>query len=175
MNLLFGLFRFLTWGNLISVSLLAVFVLISALFSPSIPALMMILMYATTFMHNYYCLRLQRTLRQPGAPLAEGFPKQIIILSVLAFIYAMYFVSMLIQLNRLEPSELDKLFPLGEIPKDTGYTRQDVLGAMMRIINFLFGIHAAAIAANCVLSSFFLNKWKKDREQAENNEHFFDV
>lgn len=175
MNLLFGLFRFLTWGNLISVSLLAVFVLISALFSPSIPALMMLLMYATTFMHNFYCLKLQRTLRQPGAPLAETFPRQIIILSVLAFIYAMYFVTMLIQLNRLSTADLQQLFPLGDIPKETGYTREGVLSAMMRIINFLFGIHAVAIIINCVLSSFFLNKWKKDREQADNNEHFFDV
>lgn len=136
---------------------------------------MMLMMYATAIFHNYYCLRLQRTLNHPGAPLPEGFPRQMIILSVLAFLYAMYFMSVLIQMNRLTPAELQQMWPIGEVPKESGYTKETLISTMMRMINILFGIHAAAIAINCVLSSFFLNKWKKDREEAEKNEKFFDV
>lgn len=173
MNLLFGLFRFLTWGNIIVLGLFSVIMLMAAVVLPFGPILVMLMMFGTVIMHNVMCLRLQKAVFQPALPMLPTFSVQMILMSVLAFIYGMYIIILVIQMNMVPEAEYIRNFETQKIPGSTGATHQQLLMAL-RIWMVLLGIHGAAIVINCVLSSFYLNLWKKEHAAAENNDQFFE-
>ncbi len=174
MNFLFGLFRFLTWGNIIVLGLFSVIMLMAAIVLPFAPILVMLIMFGTVIMHNVLCLRLQKSLLRPAQPLQPGFPTQIILMSVLAFIYGVYILFTAIKMQMVPEEEWIRNFSEQKIPGATGASNEQLIGAM-KIWMVLLGIHGAAIAVNCVLSSFYLNHWKKEHATAENNDQFFDI
>lgn len=175
MNLLFGLFRFLTWGNIIVLAIFSVIMLMAAVVLPFAPILVMLMMFGTVIMHNVMCLRLQKGLRQPVVPMLPTFSIQLILMSVLAFIYGMYVIILAIQMQMVPDAEYIKNFEAQKIPGSTGATHQQLI-AVMKVWMVLLGIHGAAIVVNCVLSSFYLNQWKKDHAVAtEKNDEFLDI
>ncbi len=174
MNFLFGLFRFLTWGNIIVLGLFSVIMLMAAIVLPFAPVLVMLIMFGTVIMHNVLCLRLQKNLLRPAQPMQPGFSTQMIMISVLAFIYGVWVLGTALKMQTVPDEEWIRGFSEQKIPGATGASTQQLI-AVMKVWMILLGIHGAAIAANCVLSSFYLNHWKKEHAAAENNDKFLDI
>ncbi len=182
MNFLFGLFRFLTWGNIISLGLLSLFIVLLGLLSAAagnggiaLPILMMLMMLAPAIFHNIMCIRLQRRLQIVTKPMPLGFPTQMILISLLTFIYGILVINSVVQ-SQYTPPTPEQLDLLSKFRPDANKAELVTWSNQGKTLgSVLGGIHGAAIVINCVLSSFFLNKWKKDREDAENDKHSFDV
>lgn len=172
MSFSFGLFRFLTYGNIFVVGLFMLLMVMAMLVAPSMTSVVISLMISGVVLyHNILCLQLQRTILDPSVPLRKNFPTILIVTSVLSFIYSMFVFSTVIEMAGLSSAEFGKM-TMGSQMKDPQVT-PELLNAVRKTVLILFGIHGLAIAANCVLSSVFLNRWKK--EQQQETDSFLDI
>ncbi|GEP94577.1 hypothetical protein [Chitinophaga cymbidii] len=172
MSFSFGLFRFLTYGNIFVVGLFMLLMLMAMLVAPSMTSVVISLMISGVVLyHNILCLQLQRSTMEPSVPLKRNFPPLLIIVSVLSFIYSMFVFSTVIEMARLSSGEFAKMTMGGQMKQEE--VTAEMLDTIRKTVLVLFGIHGLAIAANCVLSSVFLNKWKKERQ--EENDSFLDI
>ncbi|QEH39474.1 hypothetical protein [Chitinophaga sp. XS-30] len=172
MSFSFGLFRFLTYGNIFVVGLFMLLMLMAMLMAPSMTSVVISLTISGVVLyHNILCLRLQRSLRDATLPLGNNFPTILIVMSVLSFIYSSFVFSMVVDMARVPMADFRKMVVTGNVPQEQ--VTPEMLDAIRRIVLTLFGIHGLAVAANCVLSSFFLNKWKNAQE--EEKDSFLDI
>lgn len=174
MGFSFGLFRFLTWGNIAVQAFLLFFSLYATIVQPVMGAFYL-MVFGTVFYHNYLCLQLQKAFKDPAVPLRPTFSASITIFSVLSFIIAMltfWVLSMIVTDGR-------EAFYKGMADSTRG--NKDITPEVIHnVFNFLVtivGIYGVAIATNCILSSVFLNRWKKAHEQQEQEDadSFLDV
>jgi hypothetical protein len=172
MSFSFGLFRFLTYGNIFVVGLFMLLMLMAMLVAPSMTSVVISLMISGVVLyHNILCLQLQRSIMEPSVPLKKNFPAILIVTSVLSFIYSMFVFSTTFEMARLSSAEFSKMTMGGQM-KDEQITAE-MLNSIRKTVLILFGIHGVAIATNCILSSVFLNKWKK--EQQQETDSFLDI
>ena len=173
MSFSFGLFRFLSYGNIFVVGLLMILMLMVMLFAPAMTPIVIVLMiFAVVLYHNILCLRLQRSIQDAAFPLGDNFPTILIITSVLSFIYSMMVFSTAIDIARLSSAEFRKMIVTGS--PDPDQITLEMTNAAHKTILILFSIHGLTIATNCVLSSVFLNKWKKT-QQGKEKDSFLDT
>lgn len=167
MAFLFGLFRFLTYGNLIVVGFFMLMVAMAMILVPSLSAILIfLLVLATVLYHNVLCLRLQKALIQQGNfPLAPNFPSMLVVVSVLSFIYSALVFHNIFSVMRIPDSQYIKMTNQA-IMGNQQITAEMVL-AGRRLSTTLGFIHGLAIAGNCILSSIFLSRWKKLYEEKE--------
>lgn len=160
MGFSFGLFRFLTYGNIVVLAFFMFFTALAMMLVPSMSAiLILLLIFGTVLWHNILCLRLQRSLLRPTIALPQNFPTLLVVVSVLSFIYAALVFQNIISMMRVPDAQYIKM------ANEAAYTGQqmppELILAGRKFATTLGIIHGLAIAANCVLSSIFMNRWKK--------------
>ncbi|AWO01014.1 hypothetical protein DLD77_04530 [Chitinophaga alhagiae] len=156
----FGLFRFLTYGNLVVVGFFMLFVAMAMIVAPSMSSVLIsLLVLGAVLYHNILCLRLQRSLIRPTIPLPRNFPTLLMVISVLSFIYAMLVFRNVMFLMGISDNEFMKMVNQNSLGGQQ--PPLELVNAIRRFVTVLAFIHGLAIAANCVLSSVFLNRWKK--------------
>lgn len=177
MGFLFGLFRFLTWGNIVVAGFFILFMLMSLLLSPSpLSMLLSLVLLGAVLYHNILCTQLQRTIASPGTPFPESLPRTILVSGIIAFMYAILVAVNLIFISRISDSELMKMMNTSALKETDGVSAEAILRLGRRMAIILGGIHAAAIAVNCELSRIFFNRWRKDQEEKEEDTNsFFDI
>lgn len=172
MSFSFGLFRFLTYGNLFVVGFLMLFVLMAVLIMPGMSAgLISLLIMVVVFLHNIFCLKLQRAVTNPDVVLSSTFKTYIVLMSILSFIYSMLVFSNLIFMMMAPEGEFTKMMSANSMGGEK--PTPEMLHMIKNIALTIVAIHGVAIAVNCILSSVFLNKWKK--QQAEKEESTLDI
>ncbi len=93
-------------------------------------------------------------------------------MALLAFIYAIYIIGQMSMALMVPETEYIKYLETQKMPQANAPTHQQLI-AIMKTFIVLVLIHGLTIAANCVISSYFLNVWKKEHAAAtEDNEHF---
>lgn len=173
MSFSFGLFRFLTYGNLFVVGFLVLIVLMAILIMPGAgAALISLMMMVVVFCHNILCLQLQKATTNPDVVLTRNFMSFIVLLSVLSFIYSMFVFSGLFSMLFVSEADFMKMVDASSM-KGGEKPTVEMISAIRKVTIVLVGIHGLAIAVNCVLSSVFLNKWKK--QQTEKEETTLDI
>ncbi len=177
MAFLFGFFRFLTWGNIVVVGFFMLFILMSLLIVPSaIAALMSLLFLAVVLYHNILCTQLQRSIANPNIPLPASLPRTILIAGVGAFIYAVYVAVNIIITSRYSDEAIMKMMDTSNMKDTKGYTVEQIVRLVRKMVVVFGGIHAAAIAVNCELSRIFFNRWRKEQQEKNEEENsFFDI
>ena len=156
----FGFFRFLTYGNLVVVGFFLLFVLMAMLVSPSMSSVISsLLILGVVFYHNILCLRLQRSLIRPTIPLPRSFNTLIVVMSVLSFIYSMLVFRGIFGMMAVSDTEFMKMVNQQSLGGQQAPI--ELISAIRKFTVTLAFIHGLAIAANCVLSSVFMNRWKK--------------
>lgn len=167
MSFSFGLFRFLTYGNLFVVGFFVLMILMAMMVAPSMAAMMVSLFtIGIVFCHNILCLHLQKAVKDPEVTISSNFYTFIIILSVLSLIYSIYILFVAGSILAISEADFIKMvnannFQGGEKPP------ANMIAAIRKITFGLVGIHGLAIAGNAVLSLLFLRKWKKEQAQRE--------
>lgn len=175
MSFLFGLFRFLTWGNIIVAGFFLLFVLMSLVMVPSLLGILMpVFFLATVLYHNILCTQLQRTIVNPEVPLPATLPRTILITGIVAFIYALLVAVNMIFFAKTPDEELMKMINMDSVKNTEGLTKEEIVRAVRKMALVFGSIHAIAIAVNCELSRIFFNRWRKDQEPAE-EDSFFDI
>ncbi|WP_346316422.1 hypothetical protein [Chitinophaga sp. YIM B06452] len=175
MSFLFGLFRFLTWGNIIVAGFFLLFVVMALLVAPSpLEVITSMFFLGSVLYHNILCTQLQRTLSNPEVPLPPSLPRVILITGIIAFIYAILVAIQMIGLGRLSDEEMIRLMKVNNAQNTQGITVEELASAVRKAVLVLGSIHALAIAVNCELSRIFFNRWRKDQEPAE-EDSFFDI
>lgn len=174
MGFLFGLFRFLTWGNIAIQAFLLFFALLAAFFQPVMGAFYL-MVFGVVFYHNFLCLQLQRSLKDPAVPLRPTFSPSIILFSILSFIIAMLTFRLLFVIVTPEGRGA---FIKGMMEGARGNKEitPELVNSVFNFLISLVTVYGLAIATNCILSSVFLNRWKKSQEQEqEDADTFLDV
>lgn len=160
MGFSFGLFRFLTYGNLVVVGFFMLFTAMAMIVVPSLSAVLIsLLVLGAVLYHNILCLRLQRSLLRPTIPLPSGFSTTLVILSVLSFIYSMLVFRNTFFMLSMSDAKFIKMMNESSLSSQQAPT--EVILAVRTLVITLAFIHGLAIAVNCVLSSVFMNRWKK--------------
>jgi hypothetical protein len=127
---------------------------------PSLSAiLMLLLIFGTVLWHNILCLRLQKSLLRPTIPLPANFPTLLVVLSVLSFIYSALVFQNIISMMRVPDAQYIKM--ANEAAYGNSQVPSEMILAGRKFASTLGLIHGLAIAVNCVLSSVFMNRWKK--------------
>ena len=169
MGFFLGLFRFLSYGNLIVVGFFMLLSVMAGLLGPSLSAvLILLLILGTVFYHNILCLRLQKSTLQPDVPLPYNFPSLMMVLSVLSFIYSALVFHNIFSIMRIPDSQYIKM--AGQAFAGSNEITSDMILAGRKFSTTLGFIHGLAIAGNCILSSVFLNRWKNELARKENEE-----
>lgn len=155
MTFRFGLFRVLTFANIIALGLLGLFAALLITREPA-SALFSLLMLAPAFLHNLRCLKLQQYFLRPELPVHPAMPMSINLSSIGAFIWGMLMIIAVIQLYQNPPFDFSKV--VEDAIKQKQIAAADgprALVMLRKIVIGLLGImalHALSIIANCVLS-----------------------
>lgn len=174
MSFSFGLFRFLTFGNLFVVGFLVLIVLMAILIMPGAPGtLISLLLMVIALCHNILSLQLQRAVTNQDVILSRNFTILITVISVLTFIYSMIVFSGVFSMLAISEESFMKMMESNNSFKGGEKPTAEMISTIRKLVIGLVGIHGLAIAVNCVLSSVFLNKWKK--QQAEKEETTLDI
>jgi hypothetical protein len=162
MGILFGLFRVFTFLNLFIIGLLMLLVFVSVLANPTTTSLLFLILLALPFFHNYYTMRIQEGLKY-DKPIQPKFPFRMNALSVGAFIYAGIFLISAYSLTQFDFRYYKQLLigsaSQAEFP-------DDVIAKVIGISILIMSSHGLLIAANCILSSYFLKKWQAKEPQS---------
>lgn len=134
------------------------------------PVLISLLILGTVLYHNILCLRLQRSLARPTVPLPRNFPTMLVVLSVLSFIYSMLVFRNIIFMMGISDAEFMKMVNQSTIGGQQAPI--ELIRAIRKFVLTLALIHGLAIATNCVLSSVFMNRWKKLYAESNNTDSF---
>lgn len=173
MSFLFGLFRFLTWGNIIVAGFFLLFVLMSLVMVPSLLGILMpVFFLGTVLYHNILCTQLQRTIMSPEVPLPATLPRTILVTGIVAFIYAVLVAINMIFFAKTPDEELMKMMNMDSIKNTEGLTKEELVRIFRKMALVLGSIHAIAIAVNCELSRIFFNRWRKDQQPEEETTRF---
>lgn len=165
MGFLFGLFRFLTWGNLIVQGFFMMCMLILMINLP-VEALSFMMILGFILFHNILCLQLQRVLKAPALPLSKSFPPRMMVVSVITFLISIMILGRLAIPFALIPMS-DYIEMVKKTPTYDPSLTEEMLVFLRNFTSFLMFSYAIAIGANCVISSVFLNRWKKTQQTEE--------
>lgn len=168
MSFSFGLFRFLTYGNLFVVGFLVLIVLMAVLIMPGAAnALITLLLMVIALFHNILCLQLQKAVTNQDVTLSRNFTIFITVMSVLTFIYSMIIFSGVFSMIAISEESFMKMMDSNNSFKGGEKPTPEMMSAIRRLVIGIVAIHGVAIAVNCILSSVFLNKWKKQQAEKE--------
>lgn len=164
MSISFKVFRVLTNINLMIIGFFLVSSLMSMAFLPSLSqGLLVMMVLGVVFIHSVLSLYLQRSLLHPEIPLKENTPGGIRIMGVLAILYALYMIAGCLLFLGIRSDDAIK-----EMMEQLPAEQQNVsITAVKKVMNgFLTFIilHGFAVLVNCILSFFFLKKWKQTQE-----------
>ncbi|MGX5820244.1 hypothetical protein ACWKWU_18755 [Chitinophaga lutea] len=168
MGFSFGLFRFLTFGNLFILGIFLVIMLMSLAFTPALSmALVYLVLMGGSFYHNILSSQLQRALLEPGYTPKPSFAQRMNVTQLVGFIYAaLVLVNALF--SRFVPEEdLTKAIEMSG-PQAAELT-PELLRNVMTTVSVLLGLHALAVAVNCSLSRKYMREWRNRQQKKEND------
>lgn len=175
MGFLFGLFRFLTWGNIVVLAIFVLSACISLIVGPSALQVFIILVVFALVLHqNLLSTKLQNAIMDPEVQLSRAFPPIYIVICIFVLVYSFLGGISIAAALSLPSSEFLKGMkegPAGNLSKE----EQAQVMTIIRPLLVLISIHFCAVFANGVLAFLFFNRWKKDLATRANNDSIIDI